>query len=237
MLLVTGAAGAGLVLLALRQDWARVTVAVPRPLPASTVALTGQDLVPAAAALAVAALASLAAVLATRRLLRRVTGLITAGLGIGITLLAAGRLTAADVLAAAQAGTAPATGSGAGTAAGSVTAGSTAGGDGTGGALTGFPAHAVLAATGWRGLMISAALVIIAAGFLVALRASRLPVMSSRYDRSPGRASSARRRGAGPDSARGTGRARSARPATAATMWESLTAGDDPTAGPGRDSG
>ncbi len=81
-------AGAGLVLLALRQGWGTVTSAAPRPLPAGSVAVTGEQLVPAADALAVAAIASLAAVLATRRLRRRITGIVLAGLGAGIAVTA-----------------------------------------------------------------------------------------------------------------------------------------------------
>ena len=69
-MLLLGAAGAGLVLLVMRQGWARVETAAPRPLPASIVTVSGQALLPAASALALAALAGLAAVLATRRMLR-----------------------------------------------------------------------------------------------------------------------------------------------------------------------
>ena len=109
-LLLGGAAGAGVVLLASRQGLARVIVRPPRPLPATVTELSAQDLRPAIAALAVAALASLAAVLATRGLLRRLTGLITVALGAGIALLAAGKVTAGAALAAAgRSGASPAT--------------------------------------------------------------------------------------------------------------------------------
>jgi Tryptophan-associated transmembrane protein (Trp_oprn_chp) len=239
-LLVLGAAGAALTLLALRQDWARATTVVQRPLPATVVVLTGQDLVPAVAALAVAVLASLAAVLATRRLLRRITGLIVTGLGAGIALLTAGRVSAADVLAAAQRGAGPAAGPGAGTAPGSVTAGGGIASGGSGGAtgpLAGFPAHVLLAGAGWRGLAVGGALAVAAAGIMIALRANRLPVMPGRYDR-PGRrageagpARGAARVGTDAGSA---GSARDAQTADAASMWESLSAGHDPTAGAGR---
>ena len=56
--LALGAAGAGLVLLSARQGWARVAMPAPAPLPASVVSVSGQDLVPLAGALALAALAS-----------------------------------------------------------------------------------------------------------------------------------------------------------------------------------
>ena len=54
LVLGAAAAGAGLVLLSVRQGWAHVVTAPPAPLPGSTVAVSGQDLVPVAGALAVA---------------------------------------------------------------------------------------------------------------------------------------------------------------------------------------
>src|ERR1022692_4132412 len=101
LVLVLGLAGAGLVFLAVRQGWAHVRTAAPRPLPGSDVPVTGQDLVPAAGALAVAALASLAAVLATRGLARRLVGLLLAGFGAGIAVAVSAGITAADAIAAA----------------------------------------------------------------------------------------------------------------------------------------
>jgi len=246
--LIGGAAGAGVVLLASRQGLARVIVRPPRPLPATVAVLSAQDLRPAIAALAVAALASLAAVLATRGLLRRLTGLITIALGAGIALFAAGRVTAAAALAAAgRSGASPASGSGAGTAAGSVTAGTGSGG--TVGSLAGFGSHVVLGGSAWRALMVAGAALIIAAGLIVLVRARQLPAMSGRYER-PARpaaatagpaapaAGTARSGGpagssspadhTGPAGRTGTSRARPA----PASMWESLSAGADPTAWP-----
>jgi hypothetical protein len=46
LLLVLGAAGAGLALLALRQGWAQVRTHAPSPLPDSVTTETGQALVP-----------------------------------------------------------------------------------------------------------------------------------------------------------------------------------------------
>ena len=196
--LLGGAAGAGVVLLASRQGLARVIVRPPRPLPATVTELSAQDLRPAIAALAVAALASLAAVLATRGLMRRLTGLITITLGAGIALLAAGKVTSAAVLAAAgRSGASPASGSGAGTAAGSVTAGTGSGG--TVGSLAGFGSHVVLGGSAWRAAMVAGAALIAAAGLVVLLRARRLPAMSGRYRA----AGPARRRDRG--TGRGTG--------------------------------
>jgi len=220
-ILVAGAAGAGVVLLATRQELARVVVNAPRPLPDSVTAVSAQDVRPAIAALALAALASLAAVLATRGLLRRLTGILTVALGAGVAATALGHVTAAAALAAAgRAGASPATGGGAGTAAGSVTAGT--GGSTEPGGLASFPVHVVLTGTGWRGLMIAGAVLIVAAGLAVVILARRLPVMPGRYERrslaaAPGRAGVL---------------ASAPRSRAAASMWESLSAGADPTAGP-----
>ncbi len=83
--------------------------------------------------------------------------------------------------AAGSAGQSVSTGAGSGP--GSVTAG--AGQPGPGAPLAGFAGHATLSALGWRDAAVAGALAIVAAGILVAWRASRLPVMSSRYDRAP----------------------------------------------------
>ncbi len=246
-----GAAGAGLVFLATRQGWAQVRTDVPAPLPDSVVRVTGQSLVPFAGALAFAALATLAAVLATRRLARRVAGVLLAALGAGIAAAVAGGVSAPAALAAATASTSPATG--AGTGAGSVTEGSTAGGSAVP-QVAGFHPHAVLTAGGWQALAITGTLAIMAAGLLVAWRATRLPVMSGRYDapaadrQRPARPATAPAAGAGqpapggplrPAAAAGPGAPAAAQPggaaaprpdpADSASMWESLSRGEDPT--------
>lgn len=215
-LLLAGAAGAGAVLLGTRQELARVVVHAPRPLPDTVTGVSAQGVRPVIGALAIAALASLAAVLATRGLARRVTGVITMVLGAAIVLFAAGQVSQAAVLAAAgRSGAGPATGAGAGTAAGSVTAGT---GGGAVGSIGGFPARVVLAGGGWRALVIAGAIALIAAGLAAVIRARRLPSMSARYERSP-------RTPASPPGAGSGGR-------KAPAMWESLSAGADPTAGP-----
>jgi uncharacterized membrane protein (TIGR02234 family) len=216
LVLLLGVAGAGLVFLATRQGWAHVHSAAPKPLPANVVTETGQDLVPAAGALAVAALASLAAVLATRGVLRRVAGVVLAGFGAGIAAAVGTGITTANVTAAASAG---GTGAGGGSAgAGSVTAGSTSGGSSA--LVAGFPGRVVFASFPWHVVALVGAVTLIAAGVLVVWRAERLPVMSSRFDPPP------------PAGARITAVAerpgRSGR--DAATIWESLSRGDDPTA-------
>ena len=110
--LLLGAAGAGLVFLAMRQGWAQVRTAVPAPLPASVVTDSGQNLLPYADALVIAALATLAAVLATRRAARRVAGLLLAGLGAAIAVAATAGVSAAAAVAAASQSVGPATGAG-----------------------------------------------------------------------------------------------------------------------------
>jgi hypothetical protein len=57
LVLLAGAAGAGLVVLAGRQAWAHAVFTPPKPLPAQDIAVTGQQLVPLAGALARLALA------------------------------------------------------------------------------------------------------------------------------------------------------------------------------------
>ena len=55
LVLLLGAAGAGVVVLAARQTWAQAIFTPPRPLPAQDISVTGQQLVPLAGALALAA--------------------------------------------------------------------------------------------------------------------------------------------------------------------------------------
>jgi uncharacterized membrane protein (TIGR02234 family) len=204
--LVLGAAGAGLVLLSARQGWARVQIPAPQPLPAATVTVTGQDLVPLAGALGLAALATLAAVIATRRLARRLTGVLLAAFGVAVAVAVGLPVTAAEVLAAArvtavsQAGSATAGGS-AGVSPGAVPGGTSPGVTTAG--------HVTMLTVPWRPAALIGALVIVAAGLLVAWRGGGWPVMSSRYTRPPGRDRKP--------------------PADSATLWEALSQGADPT--------
>ncbi len=232
LVLLLGVAGAGLVFLAVRPGWAHVRTAAPRPLPGSDVAVTGQDLVPAAAALAVAALASLAAVLATRGPARRLAGLVLAGFGVAIAVAVSLHVTAANAIAAVAGAGSPGT-AGAGTA-GSVTDGGAHGGGAP--LIAGFPAHVAMTSLPWRALALAGAAMVITAGLLVTWRAVSWPVMSGRFD-PPERA---RRRPAPPAGHPvSAGRPESAgRPGPAAgdtaTIWESLSRGEDPTdGGPG----
>jgi uncharacterized membrane protein (TIGR02234 family) len=227
-LLVLGAAGAGLVLLAVRQGWAHVTTTEPRPLPDSVTAVTGQTLVPVAAALALAALAGLAAVLATRRTLRRVAGVVLAGFGVGIAAAVSAGISAAAVRAAAAASAGAPAGSGVtGSDIGSTTGGG--GGQAAGTGVSGYPSHVIFAAFPWRGVAFAGALAIIAAGVLVTWRALELPVMSSRYDAPVPAAPHAP--ASAPESAATVpagDRGGNGRPDSAA-IWESLSRGEDPT--------
>jgi uncharacterized membrane protein (TIGR02234 family) len=239
--LLLGGAGVGLVFLAARQGWAQVHIAAPKPLPPTVVTETGQDLAPAADALAVAALASLAAVLATRRMLRRITGVLLAGFGAGIAAAVGTGISTAHVLATASGGGGSGSADSAATgsaAAGSVTAGAATGSASGAVPVTGLPGHVVWASFPWHGLALAGAAAVLAAGVLVVWRAGRLPVMSSRFDRPGGTGRPAARTpagapagaSAGPPAARGAAGPRG-RPGDAATIWESLSRGDDPTAG------
>ncbi len=211
--LLVGAVGAGLVFLATRQGWAHVRTIPPRPLPASDVTVTGAQLVPYADALVLAALGTLAAVLASRGWLRRCTGVALAALG-AVLAASAFTVTAAGAISAANADVSPAAAS-----AGSVTGGSNPAAV-TVPNVAGAASHVSFSAGGWQALLLAGAVAIVAAGILVACRARKLAVMSSRYDSPVGEArrddaNQGRGAGRGPDSA---------------SIWEALSRGDDPTA-------
>jgi uncharacterized membrane protein (TIGR02234 family) len=209
LVLLLGLAGAACVLLAVRQTWARVVTAAPQPLPAATVPVRGQDLVPVAGALGLAALAGLAAVLATRGRARRLVGGLLAAFGAGAAAAVATHLSAAAVLAAAA-------GAGGTAGPGSVTGGSNTSPAGAGAGVAGLQlaGHVTMAGLPWRWVVLLGALAIIAAGLLVAWRGPAWPVMSSRYE---------------PPAAQRS------RPADTATLWDSLSQGVDPTeSGPGQ---
>jgi uncharacterized membrane protein (TIGR02234 family) len=217
MTLLLGAAGAGLAFLATRQGWAVVRTAPPRPLPASRMSITGSAMIPYANALIVAGLACLAAVLATKRLWRRASGVILAGLGAG---LAASVFTAskAAAVAAAAAAVGPASNPGAG----SVTQGSNNSSSPVPD-LVGATPHVSIVAAGWQALVVIGALAMIVAGVIAVWSPARLAVMGGKYE-APG----------GPNEARSrAGRTRPAgtEPADSASIWEALSRGDDPTSG------
>jgi Tryptophan-associated transmembrane protein (Trp_oprn_chp) len=173
-------AGAGLVLLALRQGWARVGYTAPKPLPSGSIPVSGQDLLPAVSALALAALACMAAVIATRGVARRVVGVAMAGLGAWIAVLVSQPVHEASVLAAAS-GQATAGGF-----AGSLSGGNSAisGGVPSGGGLPaiGQASRVVLASGPWRAAALIGAVAVIAAGLAAAWLGPRWAVMSARFD-------------------------------------------------------
>jgi uncharacterized membrane protein (TIGR02234 family) len=217
--LLTGAVGAGLVLLALRAQWAQAVFTPQKPLTAEVIAVSGNDLVPLAGGLALAALAGLVAVIATRGVVRRAVGVLLALFGAGAGAAVLTTVTAATVLSVAAGQVASPE-----SAALSGTAGSTTSGDSSGGGavvVSGAAGHAIMTGTPWHVAVIVGALLIFAAGLVTAMRGQDWPVMSARYDAPGTRASTpAGVAGAGPAGARAR---------DAASMWESLNGGDDPT--------
>jgi uncharacterized membrane protein (TIGR02234 family) len=201
LVLLAGAVGAGLVVLAVRQAWAHATFTPPRPLPVQDIAVTGQQLVPLASALALAALACLAAVIATRSVLRRAVGVLLAVLGAAAVAAVLTSLRASAVLAAARASELS------GPLGGSTTSGTPSGGAAHEIVVAG-PGQVIMAGASWRAAAVAGAVAIVLAGVATAWRGPRWPVMSARFERpSPARP-------------RGT---------DSASMWESLSRDVDPT--------
>jgi len=204
--LLLGAVGGGLILLALRQVWGHAVYSPPHPFPAQDIAVSGQKLVPLASGLAIAALACLAAVIATRGVPRRAAGVLLALIGIGAVVAAAAAVTSGAVLAAA-ASTDPS----ARIFSGSTTSGAaSAAYSGTLNFVGAVAGHAVITGLPWRAAAVAGGLCIVAAGLATAWRGPRWPVMSARYEQPAERAA----RQADQDSA---------------TMWESLSRDVDPT--------
>jgi uncharacterized membrane protein (TIGR02234 family) len=235
--LLLGALGAGLIFLASKQGWAQIRTIPPKPLPPSSVSVTGAALVPYADALVVAGLATLAAVLASKGLLRRLTGVLLGVIGLALAA-SAFTPTKAGAVSAASSNVSPET-----AAAGSVTAGS-----GSVSAavpnVAGTAPHVVFAAAGWQAVVVIGAIMMVAAGILVVTRSSRMAVMSSRYDSPAGaagyqgplqRAGSGHAAGTGSTVASqaggtwATAEADEGPAADSATIWESLSRGEDPT--------
>jgi uncharacterized membrane protein (TIGR02234 family) len=216
--LLAGAVGAGLILLALRAQWAQAVFTPQKPLTAEVVSVSGNDLVPLAEALALAALAGLVAVIATRGVARRAVGALLALFGAGAGAAVLTTVTDATVVSVAAGKVAsPESAALSGTAAGSTTSGASGNGALV---LSNSAGHAIMSGAPWQAAVIVGALLIFAAGLATALRSQDWPVMSARYD-APGA------RGAAASGGAGQGRA--GRPADAASMWESLNGGEDPT--------
>jgi uncharacterized membrane protein (TIGR02234 family) len=220
--LLAGAVGAGLILLAVRQQWAKAVFSEPKPLSAQVIGVSGSDLVPLAGALALAALAGLAAVIATRGLLRRVAGVLLALFGAGAGAAVLSSVTAASVISVAASKVASPESAVVSGAAGSTTSGSSAGSSFI---VSSSNAQAILTGTPWHVAVLAGALLVFLTGLFTALRGPDWPVMSGRYDAPPARAARAGGAGAGGDrAAPPRGRA-----LDSATMWESLSGGEDPT--------
>jgi uncharacterized membrane protein (TIGR02234 family) len=220
--LLLGAAGAGLIVLALRQAWAVAVFTAPRPLPAQDISVTGQQLVPLAGALALAALACLAAVIATRSAVRRVAGALLALLGAGAGIAAIAAVRTSGVLAAARASAA------ADALGGSTTSGTTPGGPVHAIIIAGSGGHVVMSGLPWREVAACGAAAIVLAGLATAWRGPRWPVMSARFER-PRAADGAAPGGAAPAGAAPAGAAADGAAADSATRWESLSRDLDPT--------
>ena len=180
--------------------------------------MSGSDLVPLAGALALAALAGLAAAIATRGVLRRVAGALLALFGAGAGAAIMTSVTAATVVSVAASKVASPESAAASGAAGSTTSGSAGGGAFV---VSGSTGQAIMTGTPWHVAVLIGALLIFIAGLATALRGPDWPVMSARYD-APGTQ--------GGGGAKAAGRGGTARPLDAATMWESLNGGGDPTA-------
>jgi uncharacterized membrane protein (TIGR02234 family) len=218
--LLTGAVGAGLIILAVRQQWAQADFTQPKPLPPQVVDVSGSDLVPLAGALALAALAGLAAVIATRGVLRRVAGVLLALFGAGAGAVVMTSVSAATVVSVAASKVASPESAAVSGAVGSTTSGS-AGGPAF--VVSGSAGHAIMTGTPWHVAVLLGALLVFVAGLATALRGPDWPVMSARYDAPGG------------NDPRGGAQPGQARALDAATMWESLNGGGDPTEDPTED--
>src|SRR5271154_1549280 len=156
--LLLGAVGAALVVFAVRQTWAQAIFTPPRPLPAQEISVTGQQLVPLAGALGLAALACLAAVIATRSVARRVAGALLAALGAGAAVAAGAGVQASGVLATAQADAA------AGPLGGATTGGTSPGGASHAVLIAGSHGQAIMVGAPWQAAAIGGGVAIVLAG-------------------------------------------------------------------------
>ncbi|MGH8859695.1 MAG: Trp biosynthesis-associated membrane protein [Jatrophihabitantaceae bacterium] len=189
--LAAQAIGAGLVLLLATREWQTITTARPRPFADDVLGVSGRTLDGAPTAFALVALAGVVAVIATKGIVRRVIGALVAlsGAGIGWRCLAALPALHTDRARALVQGEHPQVSG-----------------------VQHVATHSV-----WGVLSVVAAVLVVAAGALIAVRGGRWAGLSSRYERS----------GVDPEQAR----ARSD-----AALWSALESGDDPTARDPRDA-
>ena len=226
--LLAGAVGAVVVLFAVREQWAQAVFSPPKPLTPEVVNVSGTDLVPVAGGLGLAALAALVGVIATRGWVRRAIGALLAVFGAGAGAAVLTGVSAQTVLSVAVGKVASPESAALSGAAGSTTSGSSGA---SALVLTGDNGHAIMTSAPWQVAVIIGALLIFAAGVATALRGQDWPVMSARYDAPVGRAEPAAAQ------ARPSGAGRGQRAADAASMWESLNGGEDPTEDPTQDPG
>lgn len=146
-------AGAGLTLLASGRTWAHATVDLPRPLPDTAYALTGQQLAPLAGALGLAGLAGLAGLIATRGYARIVVAVLLAIIGAGAAY-ASFRGAGQGAVHRALAGQAVLVGNG--------------------------PVSPNL--TAWWAVSLAGGVLLVSAGVLTALRGLAWPGLSRKYD-------------------------------------------------------
>jgi uncharacterized membrane protein (TIGR02234 family) len=180
--IVLCAVGSGLVLLTLRETWARVYYHAPAPLPSGSVAVSGQSLLASAEALAIASLACLAAVIATRGVARRVAGALMAGLGVWTVVVVSATINAAGVIAAASASGSSGGFAGTGPEGNPAISGNASSGSG-GLPVIGAATKVALASGPWRAAAVAGAVIVIVAGLAAAWHGPRWPVMSARFDR------------------------------------------------------
>jgi uncharacterized membrane protein (TIGR02234 family) len=217
--LLAGAVGAGLILLAMRAQWAQAVFTPQKPLTAEVVGVSGTDLVPLAEALALATLAGLIAVIATRGVARRAVGVLLALFGAGAGAAVLTTVSGKTVVSVAAGKVASPESAALSGAAGSTTSGTSGSGALV---LSNSTGHAIMSGTPWQAAVIIGGLLIFAAGLATALRGQDWPVMSARYDAPGGRGAP------GADQAKSSEAGRP-RAVDAASMWESLNGGEDPT--------
>lgn len=189
-------AGAVLALAAAQPGWVRIGVPRSRPLADTVVAVAGHTLVPLIPALGLVGLAAVVGLLGVRGRGRTAVGAVLALTGTALLVAALTHLAAPSAT----------------TVSGLLTDhGPLPGRDPT----RPVTAHAELV---WPLLAALAGLLLAAAGALTALRGSRWPALSGRYD-----AAAARLPGPQPEPA-------PAGTASTANLWDALDRGDDPTA-------
>ncbi len=152
----TGVAGAVLALVAGGRTWASVVFSGdPSGLHAAPVPLAGGDVAPVLSPLALASLAAVVAVLATRGLWRRLIGVLIALFGAAMVAASWQGVLSSHVVSAAQERT----------------------------TLSGAGQVVVSTSWAWPGIATAGGLVLLAAGVIAVVRGAGWPGMSDRYDR------------------------------------------------------